>query len=188
MERLEALKHCSVLSGFSDVGLQILAAVARERYYPKSQALQAQGELPRDAGLVILVSGRARCEVRDGDDKVLGLGTLSGGDHLGAMRLFGDAKSPVTVIAETEVNALVIDRAAFARVQKQKPNTAAKLLFALAQDFGRRLGETSKVFAEFAVFAGVKANLAERGNYASYSELGLDKTPTLKGIGNSLKE
>lgn len=179
MDRVEALKHCRVLSGFTDVGLQILAAVTRERYFPNAQAIQVQGELPRDAGVLFLVSGRARCEVRNTEEQTLGLGSLAAGEHLGAMRLFGEALSPLSVIAEGDVAALLLDRPAFERIQRQKPKTATKLLMALTADFGKHLGETSQLFADFAVFASVRMNIAERGQYASYAELGLDGTPTI---------
>jgi CRP-like cAMP-binding protein len=180
-DRIEALRHCTVLEGFTDVGLGILAEVARERVFPNAQALQTQGEPPRDPeSLVVIVKGRVRCEVRDSDGKTLGLGTLTPGDHLGGLRFFGASNVPVTAIAEGEVQVLVLDKPAFARLQRQKPQAAMKLLLALSADFGKRLGECSGLFADFAVYAAARVNILERGQYASYSDLGLDNTPTLR--------
>jgi CRP-like cAMP-binding protein len=180
-ERVEALRHCTVLEGFTDVGLEILAAVSRERVFPNAQAIQTQGEPPRDPeSLLILMKGRIRCEVRDSDGKVLGLGSLGPGDHLGGLRFFGPNVVPVTAIAEGEVHVLVIDKPAFQRLQKQKPQAAMKLLLALSADFGKRLGECSGLFADFAVYAAARVNILERGQYASYNDLGLDNTPTLR--------
>lgn len=180
-ERVEWLRHCAVLATFTDVGLEILSAVTKERVYVNAQPLMTQGELPRDVGAVLFIAkGRVRCEVRDTEGKVLGLGTLSPGDHMGGMRLFNDSKAPMSAIAEGEVHALTLDRAAFARVQKHKPQTATKLLFALSNDFGKRLAESEGIFSDFAVYAAMRVNILERGQFTSYSDLGLDNTPTLK--------
>jgi CRP-like cAMP-binding protein len=176
-ETLEHLRHCPVLKDFSDVGLQILSAVVRPRLYANSQSLQTQGEPPRDAGVLFIATGRARCEVRDSENKILGLGTLEPGDHLGGMRLFGEIPSPLSVVAEGDVTGLLLDKPAFARLQQQKPQAAMKLLFALTQDFGQRLSEAGNLFTDFAQFAARRANMAERGTFASYEELGLAPTP-----------
>ena len=87
----------------------------------------------------------------------------------------------MSVVAEGDVSALVLDRAAFERLRVQKPNTAAKLLLALGADFGKALGESNQLFADFAVFAANRANMAER-NFASYAELGLDHTPSIRPV------
>lgn len=179
-DRVEALRACPVLEGFTEVGLKILAAVTRERVYLNAQTLQVQGEPPRDAGVLFLVRGHVRCEVRGPEGQVLGLGTLQPGDHLGGLRLFSEALSALTVTAEGEVDALALDRTAFERLRRQKPQTAMKLLFALSADFGRRLGENQAQFAEFAVFAATRANLQNQPSYPSYAALGLDTTPTLR--------
>lgn len=178
-DKVEALRGCGVLQGFTEVGLQILAAVVRERLYRTAQALQVQGDPPKDAGVLFLASGRVRCEVRDHDGRILGLGTLQPGDHLGGLRLFSPpVSSPLSATAESEVVGLLLDKAAFARLQAQKPNTAVKLLNALAADFGQRLGENQAQFADFAVYAGIRANM----NQSSFalSDYAPDHTPTLR--------
>lgn len=177
-ERVESLERCAVLSEFTDVGRRILAAVVRERLFTNAQALLKQGEAPRENAVMFVVSGRVRCEVRDAESAVLVLGTLGPGDHLGGLRLFGEGPAAVSAIAEGEVRVLVLDRAAFARVQKHKPHTAMKLLFALSSDFGRRLGEQHELFADFALFAARRANARER-QFASLASLGLEPTPSL---------
>lgn len=178
-DRVDALRACQVLSGFTDVGLGILAAVMKERIYPNATALQKQGEPPRDPGSVVfLVRGRVRCEVRDGEGRVLGLGTLAAGDHLGGLRLLDEGPAALTAVAEGEVAALVLDREGFATMQSRKPQTAVKLLFALATDFGRRMAACREVFSEFAVYAALRENVRGQDT-AAYAELGLDLTPTL---------
>ncbi len=183
-ERAESLRHCPVLAGFTDVGLSILAAVAQERVFLNAQALATQGEPPREPGAVLfLTKGRVRCEVRDSEGKMLGLGTLGAGDHLGGLRLFAQGPAALSAIAEGEVRALAVDRAAFARLQKDKPRTAMKLLYLLASDFGKHLAESATTFADFARYAATRVNILERGQYASYADLGLDNTPTLSPVG-----
>jgi CRP-like cAMP-binding protein len=179
IDREEALRHCPVLAEFTDTGIKILASVARERLYPNAQSLQMQGEKPRDDGVVFLVSGRVRCEVRDNEDRVLGLGTLGPGDHLGGLRLMQSTVSLVTAVAEGDVSGLMIDRQTFERLRVQKPQAAMKLLFALSGDFGRQLAAAGGLFGQFAVFASQRLNIEERGTYASYADLGLVLTPTL---------
>jgi len=183
-DRVELLKFCPVLKGFTDVGFQILAAVTRPRVYRNAQVLQAQGEVPKDAGVLFLSTGRVRCEVRDSEGKSLGLGSLGPGDHLGGLRLFGELPSPITVTAEGDIAGLLIDREAYGRLRQQKPQAATKLLLALTDDFGQRLAESGPLFADFAQFAARRANLAERGTYASYSDMALDLTPQAQKTGS----
>jgi hypothetical protein len=44
---VEHLRHCAVLHEFSDVGLQIIAAVVKKKIYQNAQTLQVQGEKPK---------------------------------------------------------------------------------------------------------------------------------------------
>lgn len=171
-DRVEALGHCRVLEGFTEVGLNILAQVVRERVYPNGQFLQVQGEPPRDPGsLVVLVTGRVRCEIKDGDGKVLEMGVLEGGDHLGAMRLFGsESVSPLTAVADGDVQALVLTQAGFERLRKHKPQTAMKLMSVLVGDFSERLGENAQAFADFAHFAAARANRSDR-TFTTYTDM-----------------
>lgn len=183
-DRVEALRHCRVLEGFTDVGLKILAQVVRERVYPTGQWLQVQGEPPRDQGsLVVLVSGRVRCEVKDSEGKTLELGVLEGGEHLGAMRLLGsESVSPVSAVADGDVQALVLNKAGFERLLRHKPQTAMKLMQLLAADFSARLGENAQSFADFAHFAAARANRSER-TFTTYTDLqapGGELTPGYK--------
>lgn len=183
-DRVEFLQFCPVLEEFTDVGLQILASVVHQRLFPNATPLQVQGEIPKEGGVLFVATGRIRCEVTDSQGKVLGLGTLGPGDHLGGLRLFGDVPSPVSAIAEGDVTAYLLDRPAFARLRKHKPQAAMKLLFALAGDFGRRLADSGTLFSDFAQYAAVRANMAERGTFASYSDLGMNLTPTAQLFGN----
>lgn len=183
IDRMEALKHCPVLSTFTEVGLKLLAESVRERVFHSAQRLQTQGEVPREQAVLFLASGTVRCEVRDAEGRVLGLGSLVPGDHLGAMRLLESAPAALTAAAEGEVVALALDRESFERLQRNKPQTAMKLLYALSADFGRRLAECATLFSDFAVYAGIRANLEERGKLPTYADLGLDITTTQKGFG-----
>jgi CRP-like cAMP-binding protein len=183
-ERVEFLQFCPVLEEFTDVGLQILASVVRQRLFPNAAPLQVQGELPKENGVLFIATGRIRCEVTDSSGKILGLGTLGPGDHLGGLRLFGDIPSPLSAIAEGDVTAYLLDRPAFARLRKHKPQAAMKLLFALAGDFGRRLADAGGLFTDFAQYAALRANMSERGTYASYADLGIGLTPTAQLFSN----
>ncbi len=173
-ERIEILRHCPVLKDFADAELASIAAVVREKLYTNAQAFQVQGEPPRDRGVIFIGTGRARCEVTDSDGKVLGLGTLGPGDHLGGMRLFADSTAPVTVVAEGDVTFLLVDREAFATLRKDAPPVAMRLLFTLTENFGSLLSASGTLFADFAQFAARKADFAERGNFGNYTDFGLD--------------
>lgn len=186
IDRVEALRHCRVLEGFTEVGLKLIAESVRERVFQNAQVLQRQGEAPKEQGVLFVALGTVRCEVRNSDGQTFGLGSLSAGDHLGGMRLFAhdpgapEIPSPLTAVAEGEVVTLVLDRPAFHRLQRERPQAAMKLLYSLAADFGKRVGEAGPLFADFAVYAGVRANIEERGQFTSYKDLGLDVTPTAK--------
>lgn len=177
-DRIEDLRRCRLLEGFTDVGLQILAAVARDRVFVGGQALQVQGEAPKDPGtLILLTAGSVRCEVKDSENRTLDMGTLVAGDHIGALRLFGeDPPSPITIVADGDVSALTIDRAAFERLRRQKPQTATKLLFAITNDFGRMVSENHRSFGDFAVYAAARASIQDR-TFTTYTDLGLENTP-----------
>lgn len=173
-ERIEILRHCPVLKGFTEEELAGIAAVGREKLYSNAQSFQVQGEPPRDRGVIFIGTGRARCEVTDSDGKVFGLGTLGPGDHLGGMRFYAESASPVSVVAEGDVTFLLIDREAFATLRKDAPPVAMKLLFTLTENFGTLLSASGTLFADFAQFAARKVNFAERGNFGNYTDFGLD--------------
>lgn len=179
-DRVETLSHCRVLKSFSEVGLRLLAQSVRERVYPRAQIIQRQGEEPRNPAVLFVSMGSLRCEVRNREGENFVLGSLSAGDHLGGMRLLESSVAPMTVIAESEVVTLELERPAFQRLQRERPNTAIKLLYSLAADFGKSVGEAGEVLADFAIYAGIRANLEERGTFSSYQDLGLDLTPTVQ--------
>lgn len=171
-ERVSALARCRVLEGFSDTGLRILAHVAQERVYPVGQTLQAQGDEPRDKDCVVfLVQGQVRCTVRDSEGKVLELGLLGPGEHLGAMRLFADeSPAALSIVADSDVHALLVSRQEFERVQRHKPQTAIKFMQALASDFTARLAENAGALGDFAHYVSARATQVTR-TYTTYTDI-----------------
>jgi CRP/FNR family transcriptional regulator, cyclic AMP receptor protein len=128
MLRQSHLDHLASVPLFSTCTKKELQAVARagdELVIPAGKVLCEQGTLGREA--FVIIAGTA--EVRRNDKKVT---TAGPGTCVGELALLDHGPRTATVIAESEVTALVIGVREFASIIDEVPSISHKLLRALA--------------------------------------------------------
>jgi CRP-like cAMP-binding protein len=128
MARQSHLDHLASVSLFSACSKKELQAVARatdELDLPPGRVLCEQGTTGREA--FVIIDGTA--EVRINDAKVA---TLGAGSCVGELALLDHGPRTATVVAETDVRALVIGVREFAAILDDVPSMTQKLLRALA--------------------------------------------------------
>ncbi|BDG07266.1 cyclic nucleotide-binding domain-containing protein [Anaeromyxobacter paludicola] len=145
MTVLESLRRCLLFKDFTDTGLQIFAAVARERAVPAGTPLFVEGMVGES--LFIVRSGTVRLA-----HKVSGaerpLGTAGAGDHLGALSLLAPSHRACSAVAESACELLELQQADFARLGPQKPQACLKLALAIAADLARRMADAREPLRE----------------------------------------
>lgn len=128
MLRQSHLDHLASVSLFSTCTKKELQAVARagdELLIPAGKVLCEQGTLGREA--FVIIAGTA--EVRRNDKKVA---TVGPGTCVGELALLDHGPRTATVVAESDVTALVIGVREFASIIDEVPSISHKLLRALA--------------------------------------------------------
>ncbi len=128
MARQSHLDHLASVSLFSACSKKELQAVARagdQVEIPAGKTLCEQGSLGREA--YVIIEGTA--QVRINDKKVASVGA---GTCVGELSLLDHGPRTATVIAETDLSALVIGVREFSSIVDEVPSIAHKLLRALA--------------------------------------------------------
>ncbi len=130
------------LAGLPRASLDTLAVTCPLRELKIGARLLSELEPGEEA--FVLLEGRGRVTVGGwGDDPPVEIGHVGPGDCVGEMALFTDELRSATVIAETPLRALVLDRARFVELMQRHPAIGAHL----AQVLAARLRETEQVLA-----------------------------------------
>lgn len=126
--RIKHLEHLAAIPLFSSLSkrdLQRIAKSSNEVTRPAGTKLVDQGDLGREA--FIIIEGSAT--VRRNDRKV---GTLGPGDAVGELSLLDHGPRTASVVADTEITVLVLSAREFTGVIEEVPGLAHKLLGQLA--------------------------------------------------------
>lgn len=124
------LKRVPLFAGLSPAHLAAVAAVAQEVRYGAGRLLVTAG-----------TPGVAFYVIADGEAKVLkgkvvaarAAARLGPGDSFGEMALLDGGPRSASVVAETPLTTIRIERAAFRRMLKDEPDIALKLLEGMAR-------------------------------------------------------
>lgn len=146
MDKVLALRKSPLLMGFTDVGLQIIAAIAVSKEVPDGAPIYVEGMLGDT--LYILVEGRVRVAAKDSEGVEHTLTRLEPGDSFGELALLGGGTRLASTYAEGPCQLLEIHAKDFARLQRQKPQACLKLLMRVVERFGQRLAESRDAWRE----------------------------------------
>lgn len=124
-DKTDALKRIGLFEGLSKKELGFLAQQVTEATFAEGTELVTQGELGREA--MVLMEGSA--VVRRGDRKIAELGP---GDVLGEMSLINHTPRNATVTATSPVTVLVMDAREFSSMVSASEGLAVKLLRTVA--------------------------------------------------------
>jgi CRP-like cAMP-binding protein len=137
MEVAAALKACPLFKDFTDVGIQIFAAIGVPRAFPKGSALFVENR-PGES-LFIINEGTVRLSARNtgGDDVTLG--DVGAGESMGELALLQKSERLCTATAVTDVTAVEIRHADFQKLTAQKPQACMKLLMGIVTHFSQKV-------------------------------------------------
>ena len=144
IDRLAALRASTLLRGFTEVGLRILADACEQRSVGRGAYAFRAGD--ESTALLFLARGTVQMMPREGGAP---LGELGPGDSLGGFALLFGGEHLLTAQAATDLELLALERTAWLALQKDKPRAALKLELALARDLCERLREAKGPLREF---------------------------------------
>ena len=136
MEVAASLKACSLFKDFTDVGIQIFAAIGVPRAFPKGSTL-FQENRPGES-LFIISDGKVRLSARNPAGEDVALGDVGAGESLGEMALLQKGERLCTATAVTDVSALEIRASDFQKLLATKPQACVKLLMGIVSYFGQK--------------------------------------------------
>lgn len=136
MQAVDALRACTLLQGFTDTGLGILAGICTSRSYPQGTPLFAENMV--SDSLLLIAEGTVALSTKSerGD---LALGELGPGDWLGELSLIQTGQRACTATATTAVSAFEIRQSDFQKLMASKPQACMKLLMAICTHFGQKV-------------------------------------------------
>ncbi|HJR93433.1 MAG TPA: cyclic nucleotide-binding domain-containing protein [Acidimicrobiia bacterium] len=135
-ELTDILHDIPLFAHLTKAQLRAVAKVATEEVYEPEAVILRQ--LDAAQHMVAIVHGKARV-TRDGQT----LATVGAGDVVGEMSLIDGQRRSAGVIAETEVEGVVLYRSAFMKLLETTPAMAIKLLLAQTarlREADRKLG------------------------------------------------
>jgi CRP-like cAMP-binding protein len=124
-EQIELLAAVPLFSLTAKKHLRTIAQQFKLRNIPEGEHLTEQGEYGRE--FYVVVSGSARCEVDGREIRKFGPGSF-----FGELALLAGGPRSATIIAETPMELLVLDRGDFTILVRVEPYVAVKLLASLA--------------------------------------------------------
>jgi CRP-like cAMP-binding protein len=124
-KRRDALAHVPLFAECTGRELRQVEGLTTEHRVPAGHVLTIAGELGHEC--FVIMAGTASV-FRDG----LQLAVLGPGEVVGEMALLDRGKRTATVIAESDMVLLVMNRAEFSSFQTQVPSAARKMLRTLA--------------------------------------------------------
>ena len=139
MEVAAALKACPLFKDFTDVGIQIFAAIGVARAFPKGSALFLENR-PGES-LFIVGDGTVRLSARNPTGEEVTLGDVGAGEPLGELALIQKSERLCTATAITDVTAVEIRHADFQKLTAQKPQACVKLLMGVVTHFSQKVRE-----------------------------------------------
>lgn len=144
-----ALRSLSVLKPLSDVQIEQLAQTAQRQRYTAGERLVRQGEA--GDSLFVITAGRVRVETQLEDGTVIVLAHLGPDEFFGEMSLLTGERRSATVIAETETEVVLVNRAGLAPVIAADGRITEALSEALAartRNTGERVAAATVSLAE----------------------------------------
>ena len=122
----DALRVIPLFKACSDRSIEIISGIVRDESFPEGSVLVREGE-PGES-LIVIKRGSATV-----DQAGRTLRTLGAGDFLGEISLIDGGPRTATVTADEPIEALVIDRAGFARLMDEFPVVRFDLVTALTE-------------------------------------------------------
>lgn len=123
--------------------IKALSRACEERDFPEGKVICRQGE--RGVALFIIIEGKVRVleEMEDGGGVLLA--TLGPGSTVGEMAILDGAERTASVVAETDVKALVLTSWDFKAMLRQRPVVALDILPVVVGRFRETAAELRRI-------------------------------------------
>jgi CRP-like cAMP-binding protein len=149
----DLLKRCSLFGTLGPEEIESLASALTKRRFKRGEVVVASGGLSES--LYILLAGTARVKLSNDSGREVILSTLRTGDFFGEMGLIDDHSHSATVVAESQLDLLVLSREGFLSSIMSNPLVALSTMRVLV----RRLRNANQKIASFAL-SGVYGRVA----------------------------
>jgi small-conductance mechanosensitive channel/CRP-like cAMP-binding protein len=168
-EIFASLRPLTVFAPLSDEQIERLAQHARVHRYTTGELLVRQGD--RGDSLFVMKSGKARVDVRGENRRITTVAMVECDDFFGEMSLLTGEHRSASVIAESEVEVIVVDKSALARVlaadmealkglsqvvEQRFQDSAQKVAAAAADEDGQEQDQATNLLSRIQGFLGLK--------------------------------
>ena len=154
LSNLELIRRVSLFSTLSPEQAEGLAGAVSKKSFKRGEVLVEQGR--KCSALYIILVGRTRVLMTDNNGREVILATLSSGDYVGEMSLIDNEPHSATVVADQEVDVLVLGRDSFLRCLNENMEMAHAVMRVLVQ----RLRKASENISSLAL-VGVYGRVAK---------------------------
>ena len=154
LSNLDLIRRVSLFSKLTPDQAEALASTVSKKRFKRGEVLVEQGK--KSDALYIVLTGRTRVLMTDSKGREVILATLASGDYVGEMSLIDDAPHSATVVADQQVDVLVLGRASFLHCLGENMEMAHSVMRVLVQ----RLRKASENISSLAL-VGVYGRVAK---------------------------
>jgi CRP-like cAMP-binding protein len=154
LSNLDLIRRVSLFSALSPAQAEALAEAVSKKRFKRGEVLVEQGK--KCNALYIILAGRTRVLMTDNKGREVILATLSSGDYVGEMSLIDHEPHSATVVADQQVDVLVLGRDGFMRCLNENMEMAHAVMRGLVQ----RLRKASQNISSLAL-VGVYGRVAK---------------------------
>jgi CRP-like cAMP-binding protein len=141
----EVLRRCELFASLDPADLDAVLAQTVTRRFEHATTVLRRGD--PGASMMILLAGRVRVGLTSEDGREVTLGILGPGDILGEMALLDGEPRSADAVALEECAVLVLERARFQRLLRERPEMSQQLIAVLC----RRLRRANAAVEEMAL-------------------------------------
>ena len=154
LSNLDLIRRVSLFSMLTPEQAEALAATVSKKRFKRGEILVEQGR--KSDALFIVLTGRTRVLMTDNKGREVILATLKSGDYVGEMSLIDNEPHSATVVADQQVDVLVLGRDSFLRCLGENMEMAHSVMRVLVQ----RLRKASENISSLAL-VGVYGRVAK---------------------------
>jgi len=154
LSNLDLIRRVSLFSMLTPPQAEALAGTVSKKRFKRGENLVEQGQMSN--ALYIVLTGRTRVVMTDSKGREVILATLMSGDYVGEMSLIDNEPHSATVVADQQVDVLVLGRESFLRCLGENTEMAHAVMRGLVQ----RLRKASQNISSLAL-VGVYGRVAK---------------------------
>lgn len=152
LSNLDLIRRVSLFSMLTPEQAMALAATVSKKRFKRGQILVEQGK--KSDALFIVLTGRTRVLMTDNKGREVILATLKSGDYVGEMSLIDNEPHSASVVADQQVDVLVLGRDSFLRCLGENIEMAHSVMRVLVQRL-RKASENISSLALMGVYGRV---------------------------------